>query len=409
MKHTIRWASVSCIVCGSAQSEEIYRSRQEAGDWLGSLDITLHICSNCSFVWQNPQLPPETLDRYYRNDPNASGSVFHFTGSSSKHDKKQKDRISFFSHILDRQGQTGNLLEIGCSTGEFLCSLNTSKWKLFGVEPSLRASKIAEDSGIEIIGQHIGQVDLGNDQFDSIAIFSVIEHLSNLPEVINHIWDFLKDDGALFFEIPNTLKATPQLAEFFGYEHLWHFTPTSLEAFLNKHGFPRIEYDRSVKDARLRGAAFKARSEQNSTDFTSDRSKIIGLFEHYSRDRNNLIDKIQRRLENALSGKNKIAIYGAGIHTRYLVDHYPNLIKKLIIFIDSDPKKIGTFFLGIEIVSLETALQHNLDAIIISSHAFESEILDSVMPVAEKYQCRVFTLYSNIEKQTRDGLTLNPI
>lgn len=395
-----RYIEKDCIVCGSRDHKEIYSSKQPAGDILGELIVTLHVCTNCGFVWQNPQLSKEVLAEYYTNDVNASGSVFHASHANSRHIRKQKDRIAFFKPFLQRTSPNGTMVEIGCSTGEFLSALDLPEWDKHGIEPSATAAAIANAAGIKILQQSIDNIELKASEFDAVAAFSVIEHLSDLPEIMAEISKTLKPGGLLLFEIPDSLKARPQLAEFFGYEHLWHFTATSIAEFLSKYGLNIITFDETVADPRLRAVAVKdvSRNDLGMLGVTGDFPLLQEVIQKYQERRITLIkdigDKIDEFLQD-LSPQDNFAIYGAGIHTRHLFEHFHDLLNASYV-IDSNAKRWGGTICGIPIISVENAteIEKRVRKVIISSNAFESEIFDSLVSLGKAHDFDILKLYS---------------
>lgn len=380
-----KYIETDCIVCGSQDHKEIYSSKQPAGDILGELIVRLHVCADCGFVWQNPQLSKEVLAEYYSNDVNASGSVFHASHANSRHTRKQKDRIAFFKPFLQRTSPYGTMVEIGCSTGEFLSALDLPEWDKYGIEPSATAAAIANAAGIKIIQQPIDNIELKASEFDAVAAFSVLEHLSDLPEIIAAISKTLKPGGLLLFEIPDSLQAEPQLAEFFGYEHLWHFTATSIAEFVSNYGLNIIRFDETVTDARLRAVAVKddSSNDHGALGVTGNSSSLQEVIERYLERRIALIKDIGKRIDEFLQDlppQENFAIYGAGIHTLHLFEHFHDL-KNASYIIDSNSKRWGGTVGGIPIISVDNATetQKLVKKVIISSNAFEREIFDSLV------------------------------
>lgn len=397
---TRKYIEKNCIVCGSREHNEIYSSKQPAGDILGDLIVTLHVCSDCGFVWQNPQLSKEVLVEYYSNDVNASGSVFHASHPDSRHIRKQKDRIAFFKPFLQRTSPSGTMVEIGCSTGEFLSALDLPEWDKYGIEPSATAAAIANAAGIKIIQRPFDNIELKASEFDAFAAFSVLEHLSDLPEIMTGISKMLKPGGLLLFEIPDSLKAQPQLAEFFGYEHLWHFTATSIAEFLSKFGFNIVKSDETVADARLRAVAVKdiSRNDHGVLGFTGNSSSLQEVIQKYQEQRITLIKDIGKRIHEFLqdlSPQDNFAIFGAGIHTRHLFEHFHDLLNASCI-IDSNPNRWGATVGGIPIISVDSAteIKKRVRKVIISSNAFEREIFDSLVSLGKVHNFDILKLYS---------------
>jgi 2-polyprenyl-3-methyl-5-hydroxy-6-metoxy-1,4-benzoquinol methylase len=155
---------------------------------------------------------------------------------------------------LERFRDTGRLLEIGCSYGYFLETARRAGWRAEGVEISGHASEVARSKGFEI---HQGQLEalaVDRGSYDVIAMWDVIEHLTNPAEVVALCGELLRDGGALVARTPNAHALSlggglPGLAyRQFTYpantpEHVFHFTPEGLSSLLRNKGFGNVEID----------------------------------------------------------------------------------------------------------------------------------------------------------------------
>lgn len=380
----------NCIVCTSSNHSKIYESIQPAGAYLGTLTVSLHSCHVCGFVWQNPQLSDEVLANYYASDINASGAVFHSHNIHSEHSRKQQSRVKFFRPILSTTKTAGSIIEIGCSTGEFLTTLNLPNWSAWGIEPSASASKIAKANGVQLMKGWVTSCNLGRLKWDALAAFSVFEHLGNLPEILQKTSECLKPDGKLLFEVPNSENPEPQLSDFFTYEHLWHFTRDSFSKLLGRYGFCNLVFDEDVQDSRLRGFAMKNRMS-SPVGSQAEGKRLEITIQEYALRRAKLISSTKYNISDFLrSGKR--GIYGAGIHTLHLLQHYPAL-KNVICIVDSNSDKWGTFLSGIPVVNLDSAIKLGVRAILISSFKFEREIFELISKYESRYKLEAFRLY----------------
>lgn len=137
---------------------------------------------------------------------------------------------------------TGSMLDIGCSTGEFIDALGWNKQNVYGMEISEYARKLAESKGIKFT-RHL----LNTDGFFDLVVFrGTIQHLSNPFEYISRANKVLKLGGhVLFLATPNTnslyyrwFKTLPFLNERLNY---WIPCNTSLCGFLKKNAFKIVD------------------------------------------------------------------------------------------------------------------------------------------------------------------------
>jgi len=155
---------------------------------------------------------------------------------------------------LERFRKTGRLLEIGCSYGYFLEAARRAGWRAEGVEISGYASDIARAKGFEIHQEELQALELDRDSYDVVAMWDVIEHLTNPAEVVARSRDLLRASGAIVARTPNAhaLETRGGLLNT-AYrqlvypantpEHVYHFTPESLSSLLKEKGFERVEID----------------------------------------------------------------------------------------------------------------------------------------------------------------------
>jgi len=108
----------------------------------------------------------------------------------------------------------GNVLDVGCGTGDFL-SLFATGWKKYGIEISDFAREIAQKKGI------ITDFELKDNFFDLIIFRGTIQHIPDPISKIGECYYWLKEGGFLvFLATPNTnsiyyklFNTLPMLAE----------------------------------------------------------------------------------------------------------------------------------------------------------------------------------------------------
>jgi 2-polyprenyl-3-methyl-5-hydroxy-6-metoxy-1,4-benzoquinol methylase len=141
--------------------------------------------------------------------------------------------------------KVGNVLDIGCSGGDYLAYLRTLGWEVHGIELDEEAARYARERfGIHV---HVGAAehalnDFPDEGFDVVTMWHVLEHLFDPSSVLAEVHRVLRPDGILMLEMPNfdSLWASMLGEYWFPLEiprHLYHFTPLTLRAILTKTGF----------------------------------------------------------------------------------------------------------------------------------------------------------------------------
>jgi 2-polyprenyl-3-methyl-5-hydroxy-6-metoxy-1,4-benzoquinol methylase len=151
----------------------------------------------------------------------------------------------------------GRLLELGCSSGDFLERMRVNGWTVEGVEPSGYAAQIARGRGFKVHHDAIEVVDLrSGDGYDLIAAWMVLEHTHDPILALSRARSWAKPGAALTISVPNAASAE---FAWFGDAwyalqlptHLFHFTPTTLRATLERTGWrvERLEHQRTLANA----------------------------------------------------------------------------------------------------------------------------------------------------------------
>jgi SAM-dependent methyltransferase len=162
--------------------------------------------------------------------------------------------------LISKYKQGGNILDIGCSSGGFLSTLNTANWKLHGIEIAHEtAEKARLATGAEVFTGEATQAPFVPNTFDVITSFDVLEHVYEPRHFLSKVHEWLKPGGIFYTTLPNINSWESRIFESFWYglelpRHLFHFSPQSLGYVMNSLGFqqlslltPRTSYvERSV-------------------------------------------------------------------------------------------------------------------------------------------------------------------
>lgn len=150
-----------------------------------------------------------------------------------------------------------SVLDIGCSTGEFLAYLNSDDELKYGVDVSSIAVKKARVKGIKAkcIDVNSGKLPFKDESFDVVCVSEVLEHLVSADNLVKEVKRVMKNNGIAYFSVPNGfLKLDFRLALLFGklpneyrglwdvfdLQHLRFFSKKSFRIFLRKNGFKTV-------------------------------------------------------------------------------------------------------------------------------------------------------------------------
>lgn len=379
--------NVKCTLCGSDDYKPVYVRSLQSNLNTGQIKIRNVMCKKCGLMYMNPRPTPESIAHYYLDETLASGSTYHSIEVDSKHDLLNKKRADFVKKNLKGK-KTGLLLDVGCSTGDFLMNLKLPEWQLFGLEASPYAVKIARSRKINILFENIDTTNLEANKFDVICSISSLEHFFDPALTLSKMVNGLKKNGHIMIEVPDSRKPVAQIAEFYGNEHLTHFTPATLTKLLANYGVKvcsiYYNYYENVHNFIVWG---EKTSDSKIDIVVDDRKELLAALKEYKKERKELEKMFVKRFTPLIKkwkkNSSRVAIYGAGVHTLFLFEII-NLKECIACFIDSDPKKKKTTFVDWKVYGPESIDKLKLDAIIISSKSYEDEIFHAISHYQDK-------------------------
>jgi SAM-dependent methyltransferase len=201
----------------------------------------------------NPQPTVEELQQFYATYD--SGDLWR--------DMEEGFNHSVRSTILERK-PSGQLLDVGCGSGNFLRCMKEKGFSVLGIEPSVSGSEYARDAlQVEIFHGMIHDFlkQNSNRKFDVITLLNVLEHLTNPVETLEQLGGVLAPDGFIAIVVPDArfhdivgrvrkmvgiadpywLDNAPKLAGFRVPDHLSSFQPRTVSAVLRRAGYKVIK------------------------------------------------------------------------------------------------------------------------------------------------------------------------
>ncbi len=160
-------------------------------------DFMILECNSCNLLMTYPQMKPEEFEKYYTQDY----SPYKPEKGLYKVINKQINRIQ--SRAFRKNLNKGSdILEVGCSNGNFLAFLKTQGFNVYGIEPGKKAAQRARDTGLDV--EAVSLEDFQTDKkFDLIIMRHVLEHLADPIADLKKIKNMLKTDGKIYCVLPN--------------------------------------------------------------------------------------------------------------------------------------------------------------------------------------------------------------
>jgi SAM-dependent methyltransferase len=189
--------AVACPLCNEDKGEFLW-SKQGARYFR---------CPACSLVYENPRLSFHELKEFYSQESyfvnaNASSPTSGYQDYFSQ--CSQALQSEYFG-IVERYSKRkpGRYLDIGCGPGGVLRIAKEHGWEAVGLEISSWAVKEGRKAGLHMIEATLLDAGFGENQFDAISMFDVLEHLSSPLEYMRETLRVLRPGGVLVIETPN--------------------------------------------------------------------------------------------------------------------------------------------------------------------------------------------------------------
>jgi SAM-dependent methyltransferase len=222
---------VPCFVCGADDAT------------LVGVDGGFRIvrCRACDFVYVNPRPNDAQLAVFYEKyyDP---GDVV-----PQKWEQEMRDVFDECRDWLSEGGTTGTVLDVGCSFGHLLRTMEDAGFRTEGVEPSPVAAEYAAKlvrGKIHCAG--FEAVSFAEESFDAVVSLYVLEHVSDPRAFMKKVYDLLRPGGQAVIRIPYTRPLFP-LNRLLGRPlmyapmHLNDFAPDTMRRFGERLGFRRVD------------------------------------------------------------------------------------------------------------------------------------------------------------------------
>lgn len=228
-----------CPVCGK-NSFSIFLEVRDY--FLTQEDFSIQKCIECGFKFVNPRPDKDEISRYYQSEDYISHDAGKENIISRIYKIARVYSIKGKFQIVKRYVKSGNILDIGCGTGEFLSYCKSKGLNVTGVEPNLKAATFAQKvNGINLFNT-LNDLTHHNGFFTCISMWHVLEHVHDLNETLEKIKSMLQPGGVLIIAVPNSKSwDAGQYGKFWAaYDvprHLYHFTDITLNMLVEKHGF----------------------------------------------------------------------------------------------------------------------------------------------------------------------------
>jgi SAM-dependent methyltransferase len=199
-------------------------------------------CQGCGLERTNPRPTINTIDTYY--PPSYAPYQSEVIGKESKLQNFKKYLRFLIGHKSRElpNVKPGRMLEIGCSSGNYMEQARQSGWTVDGIEFSPDAAAIARSKGFLVHVGAIENIQLNVKKYDLITAWMVLEHLHQPVEALRKASEWVKPHGYLVALVPSADSLSRRLFGSRSYDlhlpnHLFHYTPKTLNTILSNSGW----------------------------------------------------------------------------------------------------------------------------------------------------------------------------
>ena len=227
-------SETKCNLCGQRQFKSVEEDQQP---------FKVLKCLNCSLVFVHPHPPSVELESHY-DDGYYDEWISKQKARRLKMWQKRLEKITKFK-------SGGYLLDVGCGEGAFLGLAQKKEWQVSGTELSAFAAHYASKTlNTDIFCGDLLSVHFGENFFDVVTMWHVLEHVNDPKKYLSEIHRILKPGGLFVLAVPNVNNLVFQSAFWIARGrrlklftkgekeiHLYHFSPVTLRRYLEEAGF----------------------------------------------------------------------------------------------------------------------------------------------------------------------------
>lgn len=242
-----------CPVCNSRNIQKVLT----AEDFTVSHEkFDIWECADCKVRFTQDVPDMEDIGHYYKAEAYISHTdtnkgfvnrAYHYIRSITMKQKK--------TFVEKETGlKTGRLLDIGAGTGAFADVMQKAGWDVTGLEPDDTARGNAERLHGLQLRPSSELFSLGENSFDAVTMWHVLEHVHDLHAYWKRISRILKENGVFIVAVPNY---TSYDAQYYGAywaawdvpRHLYHFSPKSMDILAKQYGFAVTQHIPMIFDS----------------------------------------------------------------------------------------------------------------------------------------------------------------
>lgn len=193
-----------CPACGNLNATLLFRSTDRL---YATTDRTFDVveCAGCRLIRLSPWPSPSELRQYYPES-------YWFAPTDSAAGQLEEiyrrlvlsDHVRFVRGAVERCGERGPILDVGCGGGLFLRMVADRGHRVVGLDFSLDAAAVAWGrNGVPAVCATLSKAPFGPESCAAVTMFHVLEHLYDPASYLDAARELLKPEGRLIVQVPN--------------------------------------------------------------------------------------------------------------------------------------------------------------------------------------------------------------
>lgn len=218
---------VNCILCHSENN----LVEQNVVDRFNQKNSYSIVKCECEMRFLNPRVSIDEISKHYQH----SSYQPHYKNNSLVNLMYQIAQLfnnRFKLKVIKHFYNQGSILDYGAGDGQFANFMIKKKWN----------AKIYEPLFENMSDLSLNEDEIDSHSFDVITMFHSLEHIHNIQETLESLYDLLNKDGVLIVSVPNHNAYERRFfkSKWIAYDaprHLYHFNYETIKLFLNKNKF----------------------------------------------------------------------------------------------------------------------------------------------------------------------------
>ncbi|MCP4360746.1 MAG: class I SAM-dependent methyltransferase [Chloroflexi bacterium] len=232
--------TVGCLFSHAAPAELLF----ERPDWWFELpgNFAWRRCPECGLLLLSPRPTQTKIIDYYLSNYAAYRPAIADEKWPLMRWKRRRNLRGVMSAV-NQHAAVGQLLDVGCATGNYLAEMQKGGWEVQGVELQSDAAVYAQQRfGFTVFNGDLLDSQLPAQSFDVVTLWDVLEHTFDPLAILKETARILRPGGLVAFSIPDPTSVWAERfgPTWIGYDaprHLYLFHGQSLDLLLNRAGF----------------------------------------------------------------------------------------------------------------------------------------------------------------------------